>query len=338
MVRQLRTATAGVASDISDTTKADYSKKYERMVRLKRPPEGMAKSSGGFYAYRAAFLHGTAQEARAALKLRDQSPYGSPKWEAAMQKIRICLSRFQRYPADPKRERVGQSEHQHITWATVREQITEIPVRRSKRAVLSYLRHKPGWHDTLFGAVSERYKAAAAVAALTGCRPSELVRGVKVQLRDDSLLVAISGTKVSQQSGQPTRLLRLAIDSAEARYLAALCEAGDAIVQIRSANAFGEAIAAAGRTAFPRARQRISPYVLRHSVASDLKSSYGPDDTAAALGHQVTRTQERYGRAVHGGRSAITGVHATRAVRHTHRDPSPALKPSPLPAYAPRFG
>lgn len=338
LIRELRTAIAGVSSAVSDSTKSDYAKKYARMIRLKKLPESMARSSGGYYAYRAAFLYGTAHAAREAMKQRDKHPHGSEEWQAAMQNIRVCLTRLQRYPPDPKRQRCGEGEHQHMTWADVRATMNEPPVRRSKQAMLSYLAQKPHWRAQLFEKVPDRYKLAAAITALTGCRPSELVMGVRIQMQADCLVCVISGTKVSEQSGQPIRVLKLSPDSVEARFLADYCKDGEATIKIRSAKAFCESLAAAGRRAFPRARQRISPYVLRHHFSATVKSQLGREDVAACLGHICTRTQENYAGAVRGGgRSAVVGVHAAREVRHTHRDP--ALRfPHHSHAVAPRLG
>jgi integrase len=343
LVRQLRTAIAEVSKSISDDTKNDYLRKYRRMLASRRLPEHMAKSPGGYYAYRAALLYGSAEDARNAMRIRDKSERGTPEWQSAMQTIQTCLTRFRRYPADPHRKHRSTTP-QTLTWTDIRQAMAargEATSRRSKISMLSYLHHKPEWRERLFAQITHRYKAAAAISSLTGCRPSELAHGIRVTLQNGQLMCVIAGSKVTDHSGQPTRALKISPESAEAEYLAGLASKGEITVSIASPKAFTEAVAAAGHRAFPHARQRFSPYVWRHATGSDLKSDadLSPEVIAAALGHSATRTQECYGRAAHGSsRSRIVGVHAVRDVRHTHHDPAARFTPQVSNASAPRLG
>jgi len=343
LVRQLRTSISEISRSISEQTKADYQRKYQRMITSKQLPEAMARSSGGYYAYRAAWLYGTAEEARTAMRIRDKSEHGSPEWQSAMTTIQNCLARIRRYPADPHRQH-RTTTPQTLTWTDIRQAMAargEETSRRSKRSMLSYLLHKPDWRERLFAQFTDHYKAAAAIASLTGCRPSEIARGVRVTLQNGQLMCVVTGSKVTDHSGQPTRVLKISPESVEAKYLADLASKGEITVSIKSPKAFTEAVAAAGHRAYPYARQRFSPYVWRHATGSDLKSDadLAPEVIAAALGHSATRTQECYGRTAHGSRrSRIVGVHAVRDVRHTHHDPGARFAPRHTVAAAPRLG
>jgi integrase len=169
-----------------------------------------------------------------------------------------------------------------------------------------------------------------AVLQLTGCRPSELSRGVNVRLIEGRLAFVIKGSKVSDCSGQESRLLMVEPDSIPAKYLLAhVSDSEMTNISLRNQKTFAEVIAAAGKQAFPRLRGRVSPYVFRHAFSSDLKSA-GRDqaEIARALGHRVTRTQERYGRSAHGrGASSLVATHATQAIRSTHHTP---VAPAPV--------
>jgi integrase len=342
-IRQLRGLISNIAREISPATYRDYLKKYSRMVRLKKSPEDMGKTSSGYYAYRAAFLHGTALEAREALKARDKALYQSPQWQAAMETINVCLRRFERYPPDPARTN-HETGGNGVTWQGVKNQLqaTNCPIERhSKKYTLAKIRKYPTWQEKLFSEIPKQYQVASAVSAMTGCRPSELEKGVRILLLDGMLVFAIAGSKISQHSGQSKRVLSIdPATSTEGGFLSQLLSQcnGGMVASIRSGKAFTEAVASAGRRAFPHLRCRLSPYVWRHSFASELKAAnVPPDEIAMALGHRVTETQECYGRSAHGGgRSPIAEVHASEPVRITHRDPVAELHSS-IPASGPRM-
>lgn len=99
-VKQLRSLLAQVKSKISEKSKADYLKKYAHLLKHCQGPEQIANTPGSYYAYRAALVFCTAEEARQAMKIRDKAAFGSSEWQSAMDKIRVCLSRFERYPPD----------------------------------------------------------------------------------------------------------------------------------------------------------------------------------------------------------------------------------------------
>ena len=341
LVVEVRKYSGHVNKKISDATKRDYEKKYERMKRTGKTPESMdCKKS--YYSYRAAILYCISQEAATALKLRDKSRFRSTEWQAAMQVLKRCKAVFDRYPPDPERiHRTSGSPS--FTWADVRTKKFESngnlsTTVKSKKRVLSKLRKIDDWHSKLFSQVTTIHKNAAAICSLTGARPSEIARGVIVRIAGESsdphLIIMIRGTKLTDASGQPERVLRLKTNSPEAAHLLQQCQDGNFLtVGTHPAN-LTAAIIKAGRIAFPNLRMTVSPYVLRHSISAELKASgIDEEEIAKTLGHQATKSQQAYGhQAQASGSHNILAVAAKKAIRLTHRHPQEVLR---VPTHTP---
>ena len=133
LVRTLRSLLPSQKQRISDKTKDDYRKKYAKLLRDGTTPEKLAKTPGSFYAYRAALIFGTVEEARTALKLREKAAVGSPEWENAMLRINTCLNRLRRYPPDPGRQHHVDGSSS-FTWQDVKP---DQFVRRSKKYLVA---------------------------------------------------------------------------------------------------------------------------------------------------------------------------------------------------------
>lgn len=171
-------------------------------------PESAATKKG-FYAYRAALLFGVAQEARQAFLLRDKSPFGSDDWKNAMAVLHRCKSVLERYPPVERTHRDSGSTS--FMWAGVKSHKVRTMTGwsatvASKKRVLSKVRSIPDWRTRLFAQITGKHKDAAALCILTGCRPSEIARGVRVELADcpngKSAYWHIRGGKVTANSGQ----------------------------------------------------------------------------------------------------------------------------------------
>lgn len=333
MVRELRDWVKRCDGTRSAKTLADYERKYARMCRTGFLPE-QAKTRQTYYAYRAALVWATIEQIKDALRQRDKAVFGSAEWTVALANLEHNKKVLQRYPPDPERSHHENGSPSFI-WSNLAQSQQEKPHTRSKRQTLYYLSHYPNWREKLFRHIAEKHKAAAAVSALTGARPCEVARGVEVVREGNALLLRIHGAKLTHHSGQPERLLRVALDTAEARYLHALAEVGPVVVST-GAQSLCAAVERAGRRAFPHARQCLSPYVYRHAIASSLKAEgHAPERIAECLGHRATESQSAYGRAVHGGRaSGVLAVRASLPVRATHRPP-PSMQP-PAFTLAPR--
>ena len=334
LVVELRKSIGLVSQNISDATKADYSKKYERMKRLKKTPES-AKCKNGFYAYRAALLYCTAVEAKNALRTRDNSVYQSPEWQAAMTSLKRCSAILKRYPPDPGRTHCDTGSSS-FTWMDVRAHRTNYgtstPVLlNSKKRVLSRLRKIDKWHERLFDQITHAHKSAAAICYLTGARPSEIARGVTVRnsgnANNPMLTIQIQGTKLTAKTGQPERVLRIKGDSLEARYLLSQFDGTDLLCVVTKPANLTAAVIKAGKKAFPALKMTVSPYVFRHAISAELKASAMSEERIAqTLGHQATKSPQSYGHSAQAlGSQNILDVTARLPVRITHRNPKELL-------------
>lgn len=313
-------AAGKAAGAVRESTATEYRKLAARLAASGEGPED-AHSRPDFYRRRAALVFCAIEDGKAALTARDKATRSSDAdaLAAADETIARCAAVLRRYPPD------GTQTQGAVTWSAVAASRDDRPTTHSKRRGLGSLVRIDGWQGTLLQHVAEAHRPAVAVALLSGARPSEIAAGVRVEQTPDGLTLTIAGAKCSTNRGQPSRTLLVAPDSDAARLLAGLA-AGGAVMVTDTPKRLSDAIAAAGRKAFPRLKERVSGYTLRHAAASSLKySGAQPEDIAAALGHAATRSQSVYGRACHGGtRTPILGVSASAPVRHTaHPPPKP---------------
>lgn len=332
LVKFVRSSIAGIGANATPETAQLYTKIAARLSARGEGPDA-AKSRQDFYSRRAAIVFVEAQRAREALRMRDCSPQGSAERGRAIAELERIAEFLRRYPPDPERQRHSISPTVAgkgvVTWRSIAAQKPPAP-RNSKRTGLGALVNREGWQDLLLASISPQYRSALALSMLTGCRPAEVARGIRLRAVGQDVHVVIPGAKVGRDRGQPSRTLVLATDNAAGKVLAELAASGEAIVIVPSAKAFGAAVAEAGRRAWPRARVRVSPYSLRHHVASQLRAANVAEEAiAACLGHRATRSQGAYGRACHGraGGLAILDVQAAMPVRRTGHE-SPRTPPA----------
>lgn len=316
------------AGTVRDSTAEEYRILVARLVERGEGPEH-AKSRPDFYRRRAALVHAAITEGRAALTDRDRATRtgDAVAISAADAIIARAAAVLRRYPPGADGTAPGA-----ITWSSVADARGDHhPTTHSKRRGLGALTRIVGWQDALLAHVTEDHRAAVAVAILTGARPSEIAAGVQVAMTPDGLVLTITGAKCSETRGQPSRTLLVSSDSEAARLLIGLA-AGEGVTVTDTPKRLSDAIATAGKRAFPHLRVRVSGYTLRHAAASALKAAgAAPGDIAGALGHAATRSQSVYGRACHATtRTPIMGVSASAPVRDTAHQPPP-LRPSSSP-------
>lgn len=201
-------------------------------------------------------------------------------------------------------------------------------VDREKRRSKRLLGGVPGdWRERLADRLP-LWRRPFVVAAVTGCRPCELVKGVILNVQGGTLTAFIPGGKVSKVSGQAWRKLSWDLKACESPLVLELAglitEEGVAIEvnlgarNTNPARAFSDAIKAAGKRAWPKRRGTITAYSLRHAAASDLKSSaLSSQEVSQALGHCAIATKGSYGSVGRGLRlsTAPDKVDADRDVR-----------------------
>lgn len=205
--------------------------------------------------------------------------------------------------------------------------------RVTRRAKKTGKRHSlrslaPNWREIIFAAISsDRLRLAVAVLSATGCRPSELERGVIVQvLSDGQLRLGICGTKVDEAigRGQPRRALWVDPASPWGNFLrqaAGRLPTGKMIVTY-DAEGVSQRLREKSKEIWPRRKTLISAYSYRHYIAMSLKESGASADLIArVLGHASDFAQTAYGRA--GANKSSAGKHGVieakvaNAVRHS---------------------
>ena len=169
------------------------------------------------------------------------------------------------------------------------------------------------------------YSMAALTAVVTGCRPAELVHGVKLSIVDGMLVAYIKGAKVDVEKGkgQEWRQLTWAADHSSPLVQDLLRQTrltgGERVVQIKNASNFSKSMSNAGRRIWPKRKSTVTPYCMRHQVAADMKSDGGltSAEISAALGHVSDVTKSTYGHANMGKRGGVSPskVAAARTVK-----------------------
>ncbi|MDQ4368818.1 hypothetical protein RBU13_22385, partial [Pseudomonas aeruginosa] len=191
-----------------------------------------------------------------------------------------------------------------------------------------------------------KYELAYLVEAVSGCRPGEIEKGVKVICSKDKGLLTVridNGVKVTGQKGQPWREITYRVDQSPlVRALFEVCrnvspgaERIETVVDIEKTTNWRAALSSAGQKLWPRLKFRICPYHLRNAAASDWKRvGLSEEDISAALGHCVNKTSSNYGQFQIGqgaGGLSPVEVRAARPVLNT-RTLSPHLgRPSLSP-------
>ncbi|AMA40304.1 TPA: hypothetical protein NJJ38_006308 [Pseudomonas aeruginosa] len=199
--------------------------------------------------------------------------------------------------------------------------------RKSKRSDLKYL--PADWRDQLHKQlVGSKYELAYLVEAVSGCRPGELEKGVKVVFSKESGLLTVrvdNGVKVTEQKGQPWREITYRVDQSPlvkalyeaCRKVATDTQTTETVVEIEKSTNWRAALSSAGQKLWPRLKFRVCPYHLRNAAASDWKrAGLSEEDVSAALGHCVSKTSSNYGQFQIGARAGGLMPVGVRAARH----------------------
>ena len=327
MIRRARVILAATpARQVRDSTAADYLAKVKRL-------RGRGKDHGGglfdgaiaealkttkktsWQASRAALLHAALNGLRGYLKEQDREQRTvkariflglEPNWNAwkmLVQRADDCAQAVQAVLAAklPLEGRIDRH--------TKRQDMKGLPV---------------DWRERIIARMPS-YMPAALVAAITGCRPAELVAGVVVTIEDGMLVALIHGVKVDVAAGKGQEWRRMAwpVDHESPmvqQLVGAVQQAGGRLVAtVASASNFSKAMSNAAAREWPKRKASITPYCFRHQVAADMKAAGTLDsgEISAALGHLSDITKSTYGHAnmSKGGGLAPAKVSAARLVK-----------------------
>ena len=180
--------------------------------------------------------------------------------------------------------------------------------RRKRASKRQALRGLPGdWREQLYQrAAKGKYADAILVAALTGCRPEELRRGVLIRRVDNprsgmgEIRFEIDGAKVKAHQGQPHRLIAYGAHDPHPLLEALrirLAGRRELLVCIDSPVNFTVEVRRLAHSLWPKHKHTITAYCLRHQWAADLKRHAAADSVSQGLGHASAKTRRHYGQA-----------------------------------------
>jgi integrase len=292
----------------SATTCVTYQRAYLRMCRRGQLPEEIgARSRGSFQLYRAAWVYAKLVLLENEWKILC-SGYGDIL--TIRKSVIALLNDLHRYPPDHNRSQSAWRDRPAVRL-----------VRKGKRRGLSHI--PEGGLARLVAEFADDpvYADAVRVLYLTGCRPCEIANGVEVRLTTAGRLrLTIWGGKVTDLTGQPFRIIEVAIDNAPARTFASRATVGSLLVSVEDPRKLSDKVRNMSRRLFNDMKYVISPYTFRHATGAALKAQgASAEECAKALGHVSGESPRHYGTARQGGLvpGSICSVSAARPVRKT---------------------
>lgn len=344
----LRTEVAATKFDVSDKTAVDYLKKAARLNTARpqagEPPDlnALTNKASTFFAYRAALRYDACQRATSSLRAYEKARKAKdePAKKAAYRVMLEAAADLKMYPRDaqpgiPNAAHVGLGLVDEKQKSAFKKDTAKGVTNRetSKLKAANGIQKIDNWRGKIFDRlvqVKSPWLTLAAVGALTGARPDEL-DGVTIERKNGALVFVIKGAKVSDTAGQPWRRITVKDTGQEFAHLWALTEKPFTVTvpPVRDyPDAYSVALARAGAQVLPKKAPRMSAYVYRHALASDLKADgFAAEQISATLGHAVSKTASYYGRAI-GGKTGVRQLVAEvpRAIKMNHENPftSPA--------------
>lgn len=275
-------------TELSDKTTEEYKRKIDLMHSANQLPVEYCTernlSKNAYRTLRAALKHYVVKGLREALLLGTEEAMSR-----AIKKAQLAIKDEEQF-YEPRQDATKERRARESGRITKRKTLRGLP--DDWREQIYYY---------LFGQ-KDKYAEPALLVALSGCRPGELVKGVRVSRNDPHIDIVIQGSKQSKinQSGQETRTLSYPANSPQGLILKKLIlddEYDDATIKIPKADSFQKAYKKAAIAVFGKKGQRISPYSARHQFSADLKAAgHGAEDIAKGMGHQSCRSQWAYGR------------------------------------------
>lgn len=284
-----------VFSERSEKTEADYQHDVNRLIKKGGNPWDAAADTTKLSTWlkrKSALLSVAEREVDRLLKVQDKLQRGKlqsgtaefAEWVDALKSLHFYTSVLSVRPAANSR-------------------LLEVVERRESKRKLGKL--PEDWREILVAHLPV-WKLQALVQAVTGCRPSEIGLGVKLLVKHGQLLAEIRGKKTGLYSGQKWRAISWPLHDAPPlvhELVERVKKAGGEMIVDYSdrpnpnpAKAFSGAMRQAAARAFPGHTVTITPYSMRHALASDLKASeLTSQEQSAALGHQVVETKSTYG-------------------------------------------
>jgi integrase len=292
----------------SEKTLTQYRNADDRMRERGMSPEEIgAKSRRSYNLYRAAYVYCTIERIA---NIYDELYVNIETMP--MERARELMTRIERelmvldeYPP--------RSEYLQSRWRSPDGGV----VRKGKRTGLFSL--PEDWRQKMVNAsVGSEYHLALMALTLTGLRPAELEKGVRVELTAEGhLAFTVCGAKVTAIAGQPMRQIRMYVGDPVTRRLALHLQATGGkdgiVVSVSDARKFCDDVRALSARLFKRCKYVASPYSFRHAFSADMKTqNVSPQDLAMMMGHVTERSQRGYG-SRNQGRSPFIIIHSVTA-------------------------
>jgi integrase len=197
-----------------------------------------------------------------------------------------------------------------------------------------------GWREMVSNDITKSWREQFLVQAVTGCRPVEIAKGIRVVIKDGQLVARIHGAKLGEFSGQYSRVLIYDIPNSTpviAELIKLVEQNGsDMVIDFSKqlcnnpSAIYSIAVRDSQRRLWPKMKSTLTAYSIRHAAASDLKASgLSSEAQSQALGHQSAETKSVYGSFMQGGKGgsvAPKSVGATTKVRSKPVKSAPPIK------------
>ena len=178
---------------------------------------------------------------------------------------------------------------------------------KSKRRILHRL--SEDWRQRFLdiNATSETYRHAGVLLVHCGLRPTELASGVRVRYGPKGVRVLIAGAKVRDTAGQPWRTFLLDPAQLPAWFVQDLKLQRRMVVQVDQDPLRAHLNRMSQVVLNPRDHKtkrdlRLSAYVFRHALVTDLREGdWDTDKIAACIGESAEETLKHYGMRRHSG-------------------------------------
>ncbi len=184
--------------------------------------------------------------------------------------------------------------------------------RRGKKT--SLLKLPKDWREQFAAESRGQFMIPTLIALITGCRPSELEKGVLVERVENGLYVTIQGAKVKANAGQKTRKFKLADHPITKMLMEHMSNSTEPLhsmtVKVNCGNSVSTHMRAIGNKLWPGRKESITAYSGRHAMAADCKAAIAsgadPDLISKVLGHIVDKTASYYGNRFQSGGICVT--------------------------------
>lgn len=298
-------------------TQKKYEKLAAQMFREGKKPEEIAATKASYFSYRAAVVNdaiNVGKQAKidlasaskqertlkgqvkqnATLLVREQLLDASIRKAEAKSRLTAAAQVLSRYqPGETNRAaNIGRPGYQQLYKVD--------PERAKSTSMKSAESMLPrGWQDRIFDAARREDRPAVAVLSISGARPAEIQKGVKIErLENGGLKLTIRGAKADEFRGSKSRELELkpeqVQENKQASYLHKIAgDRGGTTVKTKDSENLSRRLSEVGQ----KNGMNVSGYSFRHAFASDARAAGKEEkEIGAAMGHRSAVSTRSYGK------------------------------------------